>query len=95
MPEPPVSMLKLFRLLRRERDRSRRLRFGCKRDYSPIKLGRIHAVAASIPLLNVVILHYHPGKGPPSPGAVTITTLSSVLQPQPVHPPEPPQPEPP
>jgi hypothetical protein len=46
-------------------------------------------------LLNVMILHYHPGKGPPSPGAVTITTLPSVLQPQPVHPPEPPQPEPP
>ena len=36
-----------------------------------------------------------PGKGPPSPGGVTITTLPSVLQPQPVHPPEPPQPEPP
>ena len=46
-------------------------------------------------ILNVVILHYHPGKGPPSPGAVTITTLPSVLQPQLVHPPEPPQPEPP
>jgi hypothetical protein len=45
-----------------------------RRDDGPIKLGGIHAVAALLPtiphfLLNVMILHYHPGKGPPSPGA--------------------------
>jgi hypothetical protein len=45
-----------------------------QKGYSPIKLGGIHAVAALLPtiphfLLNVMILHYHPGKGPPSPGA--------------------------
>ena len=36
-----------------------------------------------------------PRQRTPFAGAVTITTLPSVLQPQPVHPPEPPQPEPP
>src|SRR6266852_7013849 len=72
-----------------------------QKGYSPIKLGGIHAVAALLPtiphfLLNVMILHYHPGKGPLRRGHGPQATPASALPPvQPPVPPSPPVPLPP